>query len=417
MKKDELLQNIVAFYSESRDFNGLPVSDLPKGENVKNLIVQLIKESKIELNRGDRHLNPHIKAFEPEDAEDQIKKIKEKGLEGCLYPTKNHLSKCVKTKSLNNKPFTLMLALGEPQLSFKSFNLNVLEIYRNDPKYRYETDDIHGSIGVSYPYYNSKEMEEKDKIFLKTFGFSYNEKKNRAVAVFLRYLSDLSPEHQKIWHSKMLKNDYKLHPDYYRASIMGNFPERVSIFDAFLEEQKQINRMCKVIGKPSLFKNKGDYCAYKRPRYFGFLIRPTLKEFSDFVHLLDKLISDNINLNFFKSDIITTEVVIKEDGTTLTLSKPTILLLEEWMQRITFPDTEPKDEMLKIFRRIRRMRQRPAHSMDDDKFNQQYFTQQRALIIDAYKAVRTLRLILANHPGLKNFEVPDWLYKGNIWTF
>jgi len=73
--------------------------------------------------------------------------------------------------------------------------------------------------------------------------------------------------------------------------------------------------------------------------------------------------------------------------------------------------------MLKIFRKIRSLRAPIAHKFDDDHFDQQFFHDQRELIIEAYKAIRTMRLILANHPRLKKFEVPDWLYKGEIWTY
>ena len=38
-------------------------------------------------------------------------------------------------------------------------------------------------------------------------------------------------------------------------------------------------------------------------------------------------------------------------------------------------------------------------------------------MIEAYGSIRTLRLMLANHPKTKGYEVPDWLYKGEIWNF
>ena len=45
------------------------------------------------------------------------------------------------------------------------------------------------------------------------------------------------------------------------------------------------------------------------------------------------------------------------------------------------------------------------------------FKQQRGIVIDAYDAVRTLRLILANHPKVKENppEISEQLYKGEIW--
>lgn len=38
------------------------------------------------------------------------------------------------------------------------------------------------------------------------------------------------------------------------------------------------------------------------------------------------------------------------------------------------------------------------------------------LVLDAYEAVRTLRLVFANHAAAGTHEVPEWLFKGEIWT-
>jgi hypothetical protein len=37
-------------------------------------------------------------------------------------------------------------------------------------------------------------------------------------------------------------------------------------------------------------------------------------------------------------------------------------------------------------------------------------------MLDAYNALRCIRLILANHPATKGVEVPEELYEGNIWS-
>ena len=61
------------------------------------------------------------------------------------------------------EPFKYHLALGEPQLSYRSFDLCVLEFYRNDPRYLYRTSDICGLISVRDEYYESSEMENAIK--------------------------------------------------------------------------------------------------------------------------------------------------------------------------------------------------------------------------------------------------------------
>lgn len=144
-----------------------------------------------------------------------------------------------------------------------------------------------------------------------------------------------------------------------------------------------------------------------------------MKEFNDFVLLLDKIISDNINKKFFLDDIpLESEEVRKKDGKIIVREKGTLQLLEEWLKtKVRVADTKPLEETIAPFKKVRKLRQQPAHALDEDIFDQAYFSQQRELIINAYSGVRTLRLLFANHPRVKGHEVPAWLYKGEIYTY
>jgi hypothetical protein len=82
-----------------------------------------------------------------------------------------------------------------------------------------------------------------------------------------------------------------------------------------------------------------------------------------------------------------------------------------------FRDPSPFEKMIAQFKNVRKLRQKPAHKLEDSKFDQKIFQEQRKLAFEAYGAVRTLRLMLANHPATKSHTVPDWLYKANIWPF
>jgi hypothetical protein len=86
--------------------------------------------------------------------------------------------------ALPRMPFTLRLALGDGQLEYRPFDLAVLEDYRNDPRYIYQSNDISGWISVHDEHYTSAAMREPDKVMLETFGFCYDDDMNRAVAVF-----------------------------------------------------------------------------------------------------------------------------------------------------------------------------------------------------------------------------------------
>jgi hypothetical protein len=319
-KADVVLNEVTAFYLTSGDFNGIPIRTIiarcqVQSGRVKGILRTLLQEGKITLEFGDRHPNPHVKAL-PEDPPDkQEEKLAKAVLRSgaiCVYPSPAHLRTVVPAADYQGRPFTFRLALGEPQLTHVSFNLQVLEFYRNDPRYYYRNDDVQGHIGIKDEFYESEQMPASDQILLERFGFSYNSKLNRAVAVFLRYLSRLSPEHQQLWNTRIVQGDYQLHPAYFEATILGRWYEKIPIFHAFLEEQEIINTMCELMGRPPLFREvfKED----KKPRGFGFLIRPTLREFNDFVHLLDKMLSDNLNKKFFGDDIPLEQEEVRNDG-------------------------------------------------------------------------------------------------------
>lgn len=413
----ELIGAIVRHYLESGDFNGYGTRSIGGSEDGRRKIIRdLVEAGEVSINFGDRHPNPHILAFAPEPVDVQLKKLADSDLQSaCLYPTAERLQKTLGPMGFPTKPFTGRLAHGEPQLELVYFDLRVLEQYRNDPRYSYWTDDINGRLSVSDAFFQSEKMREKDQVLLQSFGFGYDREVNeRVVAVFLRYLSDLSPEHQQIWNTHRLDGDYHPHPDYWRSS-MGEWPERVSIFQAFTEELKQINLMAALMGRQPLFKM--DYSDGARPRGFSFLIRPTLSEFNAFVHLLDKMLSENINTAFFGTEVDMETYEERKDGKVVARPKGSITALKEWTARMfRTKDEQPLNEALATLKRVRTLRQKPAHAVHEDEFDQRYFREQRELVMKAYEAVRTLRLILANHPATKKHEVPDWLFKGEIWT-
>lgn len=416
MKIDELISRATDFYLESGDFNGYPARHIHEEyglsyEEIRKIFTEIVASGKGTVIFGDLHPNPHIRAFADEPVEKQLEKLETVNIEdSCLYPSASHLSKVVKRDDYQDRPFTLELALGAGQLEHRSFDLSVLEVYRNDPRYYYSNDDIQGHICVTDEFFESDQMLEKDQVILETFGFSYDKQMNRAVAVFLRYLNQLSPAHQQFWNSKRVSGEFELHQGYYRSSILGDWDSGISVFKAFIEELKIINHMCKAMGRPELFRDTFDR---NWPRNFSFLVRPTQKEFNDFVLTLDKMMSDNINKKFFRDEIPDETEEKRGDGKVALRSKGTISMLNEWLN-LKFRPKDPKlmHDMIAAFRKVRRLRQKPAHAVDADTFDQKFFHRQRELIISAYTAIRTLRLIFANHPKVisAKIEIPDFLH-------
>lgn len=409
---DNLAAEVLDFYLKSRDFNGYPTRLIEKYDDVLPVVRQLICERKIDLVRGDIHPNPHIKALTPESVEEQIAKVETDGLAGCLYPTPDILNEC-RAEFDGLPPYTRALKLGAPQLSYRPFDLRSLEWYRNDPRFQLRNNDIQGNIAQRAGTKIGNQAQVRDKLDFFEFGFAFNANRERAIAAFLRYLHDLPPEQQFELARFELVDDFQLHPDYYRTSIIGDFPEGMSIFDAFLLEKKYINEICEIVGKPPMFKTDK---TEQRPENFGFLMRPTKKEFREFCLLLDQLYSDDLNSKFFDGDIAKNRTLFDEDGNKVTQPIGTIQLLQNWVNKKFKPkNPEAVDAVFKDIRAIRSARMKPAHVAEENEFSQEYLDKQRELMVTAYESVKALRYILQNHPMAKGYNPPDYLESATVW--
>ena len=248
------------------------------------------------------------------------------------------------------------------------FELSILEKYFRDPRYFCYFGDSEGRISVHDEHYLSAQMPERDKILIETFGIGYDQNRNRVVAVFLRYLSDLSAEHQQMWRAHELSQLCTINSDYERASLWGMWPEHHSVYQAFIQEQIEINKLSAMIGKPILFKKTFE--GYGRPVEFSIMLRPTLRAFQEFAHVLDKMLSENLNRDFFKGDVSFYEIEKTKDGEQKkTLN--TITLLQRWLQKhYRNRDGEEKSkEVLQPFRKVREARQPVAHALKADVYD------------------------------------------------
>lgn len=424
--KNEIKNLIIDFYLTSNDFNGIPFQALLRQLNstsidLQSVLQQLFNEELIDIVSSKYVPNPHIKQFSNLDRTKLIGEFNEidKLNYCCFYPSVLLMQSVDKNRfnKYDGKPYLMNLALGYGQLEFKSFDMSILEFYRNDPRYYYSCNDIQGVIYIASEQ-ESNFNSEADKIYLQSFSFSYNEDHNqRYVAVFNRYLCDLSEEQQLLWKLKEVKKSFKLHPVYIQNSILGEFSDYISLTDAFLEELKIINNMCVVMNKPVLFRES--YVNKNLPE-FSFLLRPTLKEYNNFIHLLDKLISDNINKDFFQNDILLEIEEEIDDGRIAVRTKGTLQLLGEWLDKFFKSENQGHiNEIIPIFKKIRKSRQKPAHYIDENKFDNIYYSEQRKLLKDAYTAIRTIRLIFTNHPKVKMNppKIHDPIFYGKILDY
>ncbi len=410
-----ILRRVCEFFVRSRDFNGIPARDLVAEFDVswpdlQELLRRLLRSGRISLTFASHSENPHIKRLPDLPLEVQLAKVTEEDIGGiCVYPDSDEIANISVLREYDDRPYALRLALAEPQLIPIYFELNVLEKYFRDPRYSCRFGDSHGSISVSDEAYFSERMAERDKISLQSFGIGYDQEGSRVVVVFLRYLSDLSPEHQQAWKSHEIPGLCKINSDYERASIWGAWPKYYSVYAAFIQEQVEINKLSLLIGKVPLFKDT--YEDHRRPLGFSSMLRPTSLNFDEFVHLLDKMLSDNMDRKFFQGDIPLEERITRRDGTIEIQQLGTITMLERWLKRHykTRDGEDVSREVVAPFREVRSARQPSAHDIGQNAYDLTLPRRQDEILGDAKQALTKLRWILSSHPMAKGYEAPEWL--------
>lgn len=285
-------------------------------------------------------------------------------------------------------------------IKLKFFDLRVLDRYKNDPRFKIIYSGVSGWLSIKGEFYNNKETPSSEKIAIQSFGRGFKEDGSEVIVTYLHYLAKLSEEHQKHWMSFEVKEQCKIDKDFYNQEFMAEFTDRVTPFEAILQEIVEINKLCKMIGYSELFKKEYEINNIEN---FDWISLPTRTLYYNLIHTLDKIFSENINEKFFTNQGIKTE------------EKGTITLLEEWTIRNFRPkDPEPLNKMFKILKQIRKERQTPAHRIAKNEYNKKFFSLQKELIYDTYGAIRTYRLMLMNYPKTSGYNPPEWLQIGNI---
>ncbi len=415
---NDVLKAAHEFFVESHDFNGIPASGLARRFDVpwdamRDQLGRLVLRRDVDLTFASYSENPHIKRLPDLPPERQVELLNQEDASWvCVYPSAKSLG--AYADQYADRPYTRRLALAEPQLAAVFFELRVLENYFRDPRYFCRFWDSSGMISVSDEHYESEQMAERDKVLLQTFGVGYDARKHRVVVVFLRYLADLSSQHQQTWRAHELAEPCTINSDYRRASLFGHRPQFVSAHQAFIQEQIEINKLAELIGKPPLFRET--FAEDKRPIDFATMLRPTRRQYREFAQVLDKMLSDNLNRDFFRNDIPLEDRIEAKDGTIERRQLGTITLLERWLSaRYRKAGGEDSSrELVKPWREIREIRQEPAHSLKGDEFDLDYPAKQDALLERALNSLTKLRLALSSHEAAKDYEAPDWLDSDRI---
>lgn len=411
----EVTEEVAAYYLKSRDFNGLPVVSVrEKYPLTKTDMKKLIESGTVEAHFGFGHPNPHVKALALGDMAAQLKmlaEVSEEDLTGSvLYPTKQYLANAVDPANYHDRPFSLLMALGEPSLEYQCFEPQILKLYRDDPRYYYDFSGVAGRLYIDSPQYEDESFPEKNKVFMDCFGagFSKNYEKDAktCIVAFPYHLHRLPPEQQLLWkHRQLDKNMYWPERGFVVSQVMGSWDFDATMYEAFVAELQTINKMAVKMEGAKLFKKEFADSSEPPPRNFHRLLIPTKREYYEFVESLDKMMSDNINRQFFAQ---------RMPDSAADTQVGTITLLEEYFSPVQAPDRKPIIDMLKAFREVRGQRSKSSHHQVSDEYADSYNHKQRDIMRQAYTAIRLIRLAFTNHPAAKGVKVPDWLFKGDI---
>jgi len=406
MNKQETLDYITNYYFTSGDFNGIANKNL-KQSSLQDLESLVLEDKILVLSQSD-DINVFIRRFDIiPPKEKQIKALYNENL-AVIYPTKKHLAT---VNIVEEKPFTKMLAQGAEQLRILYFNVDILQMYYDNPLYKIIDYGFRGHINIT-----ESTTDELHSEYIKDFGVAYPAiepfDSDRAIGVFLRDLSKLNYEAQCKWRGCMLRDQsaFLINKGFVDNLINCNLVTGVWVFDALLEELKFINVLCKNIGLPPLFNREYNIIEDDLIGYRTLLI-PSKKNYYDFVTALEKIVVNNINYEFFKFDKLSYILPIErkqKDGSL----KGSINLLEEWMNTNYFSSNPQGQEACKKYiisalKKIRNIRQTPAHEVYNNQHDKTLYREQNQLIRETYDSINQLRFIFQHHPANKGVEIPD----------
>lgn len=401
--KQELLDFIIQYYLESFEFNGLSNYNIDGYDN--DDMVSLIQDGLVETISDKDTNNIYIKGFDLNlTIQQHIDNAN--GLNGqvCFYPT----TKALKNIAVDiNRPYTALMQRGCPQLRIIYFNIEVLERYINNPQYIILDYGYKGSICLKDEFEDVSLHQE----YIQEYAMAYKrgDKLIRAVGVLVCDLMKLTSKAQYLWKSFECENqaDYFAEPGFIKNAYYGAWVTEYWVLDAILKEMKVINKQCEAIGIPPLFNHVYSDDRYARPNGYGSILLPTMKNYYDFVAVMEKLIVHNISFKTFQKTAIEIEPIERKaaDGT----YKGSLVMLNEWLAQNFKTPFVIDDLIIKPLKEIRKIRQIPAHELPDNKYNTNVYEMQREMVDKSYFALKAIRCLFMGHPLAKSVEIPKCL--------
>lgn len=403
-----LLDRVVAQYLDSGDFNGL--LHAPASPADLEDVVALLRDGLVEVVSEEDFPNPHVRPWATRrTVEAQVESLRramarEIGL--CLYPTEAALASRVPPTLFAESPFSRRLALGAGQLDSAFFRFDVLEPYRNDPRFRFEPHDVGVDISISDDEYVDPNTPDLDKTAIHHVGFAYDVKSLkgdtpiiRRVCAALTDLAGLTPEHQQRWRTYEVPASETLQPHPVWLGIQaGDWPDGLGAFDRLIEELRAWNELHRGAFGVDLLRR------LDRPRELSWVLRPSQSEFDGFIHHLDKLLSENL-----ENSALNAMGAPERDAQGQKLG--TLKRLDGFLQRQDLADDERARIMAPLYT-VRAARNKPAHAPRTNVTDVTLVRTQAEVLRDVTRSVHALRAFWARHPKNADWECPEILLPG-----
>jgi hypothetical protein len=406
----ELLAAVRGRYLSSREFNGLHIYRKTV-DAVRNDAVQLVSLGLVQVVSDRDYINIHIRPWSSaRPIADQVSDLTQLTPDDygvCLYPTALGMKGVRLPSRLAGQPFSREMARGKGTLDLVYFRFDVLEQYRNDPRYRFSFGDSGAHMGVTDESFEDPEQPESDNVGLSHIGFAYDLSRYnpgnpaseliRRVTVFYCDLAQLTPEHQQRWNTYRVSNeDLQPHPLWWNAQ-MGTWPDGLGPFERLFVELEAINTLTSSAIDEQLFRTSD------RPATMGWLLRPSQREWDEFILQLDKLLSENLRSDFFDKSGITSK---GPQGQRI----GSLNRLARYMERHGLAEPVVRD-VLKPLREVRQARQRPAHALRENVQNKTFIQKQVVLLHQINQTLISLRDWFSTHPSNKTWKHPYEHYR------
>ena len=413
MTNSAILNRITRFYLDSGRFSGMPATSLAYRfettlDAISPYLARLIEEKAAAVLYGDALPNPFIRALPEAPVADQLARLDPPHLEhACIYPLPLHLHRVVDPAQFAGRPYTLKLALGDPQYTFQFFDPGLLDRYLRHRQCRI----VHDIQSVLYlPGWSLRFSRA-------SVGPGYGLQFTQVLTANLQQLSLLPPEEQQYWHTMALPGPYTVHPELVRTLVEGRFRERVSIFEALLEEMYAVNALCREMGLPALYLIRTE--RDRMLRNYGFLPTPTLQSFHQFFLHFQILLLQNMNPAFLEAieKPPFRPVHARKDRALVRPSKTVLEHVNDWL-RVTFarPYEDALDRLSMLIRTTRRdlyerLFYTPARHADHALVQLQ-----RKLMWYAYHALKSIRICFEQFLGAPCPALHPLVHEDRVWV-